>query len=107
MYITITENAEKKLIERTAGKNGVFKIKYDTENCCAVNGIAVLWFVEGPDEMDEVTETNSLTVYIEKTKKIFFDEEMTIDYVENRGCFQLKSRNQYFNPCMTLIDKTV
>lgn len=106
MQITITEAAEKKLLERTAGKEGVFRIEYDTENCCAVNGIAVLWFVRQPNDDDRVAETNSLPVFMEKSKEIFFDEEMTIDFAESRGCFQLKSRNQYFNPCMSLIDKT-
>jgi uncharacterized protein YqkB len=107
MQITITEAAEKKLVERTAGKPGAFKIKYDTEGCCAVNGIPMLWFIETPDELDREIETNGLTMYIEKTKEIFFDEQMTIDYTPSKGCFQLKSRNQYFNPCMSLIDKTV
>lgn len=106
MRITITEAAEKKLLERTAGKQGVFRIEYDTENCCSVNGIAVLWFVRQPYEGDGKAETNGLPVFMEKSKEIFFDEEMTIDFKESKGCFQLKSRNQYFNPSMSLIDKT-
>ena len=105
MQITITEAAEKKLTEKTAGKQGVFKIKYGTEDCCAVNGIAMLWFVAQPDDSDYQVETKELPVFIEKTKEIFFDEQMTIDYIDSKGCFQLKSPNQYFNPCMSLIDK--
>jgi len=104
--IMITEAAEKQLIERTAGKQGVFKIEYDTEDCCAVNGIAMLWFVSTPNEEDGAAETNGLPVFVEKAKEIFFDENMIIDFVPAKGCFQLKSPNQYFNPCMSFIDKT-
>ncbi|MBY0096469.1 iron-sulfur cluster biosynthesis family protein [Mesobacillus maritimus] len=107
MEIIITETAEKKLTERTAGKQGVLKIEYDTENCCSVNGTAMLWFIDQPSDLDQEVQTNGLPVYIEKAKTIFFDEEMKIDYVESRGCFQLKSANQYFNPSMGLIDKTI
>jgi len=107
MEIVVTESAEKKLSERTAGKQGVFKIEYDTENCCSVNGTAMLWFIDRASDLDEKVQTNGLPIFIEKSKQIFFDDKMTIDYVDNRGCFQLKSPNQYFNPNMGLIDKTI
>lgn len=106
MEIIVTETAQKKLTERTAGKQGVFKIEYDTENCCSVNGTAMLWFIDEASDLDQKIQTNGLPIYMEKSKTIFFDENMTIDYVESRGCFQLKSPNQYFNPSMGLIDKT-
>lgn len=106
MEIQITESAEKRLTAKTEGKQGVFKIVYDTEDCCAVNGIAMLWFVGYPEDTDSKVNTNGLPVFIEKTKEIFFDEKMTIDYAEGKGCFQLKSPNQYFNPCMSLIIKS-
>ncbi len=107
MEIVFTEAAEKKLVERTAGKHGIFKIEYDTENCCSVSGTAMLWFIDKPSDLDEKVQTNGLPIFIEKSKQIFFDEKMTIDYVDSRGCFQLKSPNQYFNPSMGLIDKTI
>jgi uncharacterized protein YqkB len=107
MEIIVTETAEKKLVERTAGKKGVFKIEYDTENCCSVNGTAMLWFIDQPSDLDQKIQTNGLPVYMERSKTVFFDEEMTIDYVASRGCFQLKSSNQYFNPSMGLLDKTI
>lgn len=107
MEIIVTETAEKKLTERTAGKQGIFKIEYDTENCCSVSGTAMLWFIDQPSDLDKRVQTNGLPVYIEKSKTVFFDENMTIDYVASRGCFQLKSSNQYFNPNMSLIDKTI
>lgn len=106
MQLTITEAAEKKLTERTAGKQGVFRIEYDTKNCCSVSGTAMLWFISKPYETDQEMETNGLPVFMEKSKEVFFDEKMTIDFAEHKGCFVLKSPNQYFNPCMSLIDKT-
>ncbi|CAM3873055.1 iron-sulfur cluster biosynthesis family protein [Mesobacillus zeae] len=105
--ITMTEAAMKMMAARTEGKQGIFKLKYDTDDCgCAVNGVAMLWFVDEAEKKDMEAVTNGPRVLVEKAKEIFFDEKMIIDYVEKTGCFQLKSRNQYFNPCMSLVDMT-
>ncbi|WP_071460043.1 iron-sulfur cluster biosynthesis family protein [Bacillus massilinigeriensis] len=108
MEIIVTESAKSLLAERTKGKDGVFKLKYDTDDCgCAVNGVAVLLFVHcGKAGEDIPMETNGPAIYYEKAKEIFFDEVMVLDYVEKTGCLQLKSNSQYFNPCMSLIDMT-
>ena len=44
--------------------------------------------------------------FIEKSKEVFFDEEMTLDYSAAAGCFQLKSPNEYLNRRMSFYDKT-
>lgn len=107
MQITITEAAEKKIHERIAGKIGYLKLKYDTEDCgCVVSGVAALWLVSELTAEDIEIKTNDQPVYAEKSKLIFFEETMTIDFLETANCFQLKSPNKYLNPRMSLLDKT-
>ncbi|MFJ7725464.1 iron-sulfur cluster biosynthesis family protein [Neobacillus sp. NPDC097160] len=106
MEIIITEAAAKKITERTKGHEGYLKLKYDTDGCgCAVNGVVALWFVPEIDEDEIAIETNERTVYLEKSKIVFFDEQMKIDFSESTNCFQLKSPQQILNGHMSLIIK--
>ncbi|WHY75963.1 iron-sulfur cluster biosynthesis family protein [Neobacillus sp. WH10] len=106
MEIIITEAATKKINARTDGREGYLKLKYDTDGCgCAVNGIVALWFVPELDDNDISIETNDRTVYLEKSKIIFFDEQMKIDFSEVTNCFQLISPQQMLNGHMSLIIK--
>lgn len=107
MEITITEKAANKIKERRAGKSGYIKLKYETDGCgCVVSGVPTLWFVNELDDGDHEINTNAGSIYIEKSKEVFFDENMTIDFSEKANCFQLKSPNQYINPRMSLLDRT-
>lgn len=106
MKLKITEAATKKLEQKISGKTGYLKLKYDLDGCgCGVNGVAALWLESEQDGNEREIETNSIPVYIERPKEVFFDEEMTIDYSETAGCFQLKSPNEYLNPRMSFFDK--
>ena len=106
MEIIITEAAAKKINARTGGQEGYLKLKYDTDGCgCAVNGVVALWVVPKLDDTDIAIETNDRTVYLEKSKIIFFDEQMKIDFSEVTNCFQLKSPQQMLNGHMSLIIK--
>ena len=101
MRIRMTEAAK----EALAAKNvNVLRLVYDTENCCAVNGVPMLWSVDRPENDDEQVETNGPVVYLEKGKEVFFEENMVLDYKADTGCFQLKSDSQFYNPCMSLSD---
>lgn len=107
MKMTITEMAEKKLHEKMTGKPGFLKLKYDIDGCgCAVSGVAALWLEDEREENETEVETNGIPIYIQTSKKVFFDEQMTIDYSEGAGCYQLKSANEYLNPRMSYFDKT-
>jgi uncharacterized protein YqkB len=107
MKITITEAAAAKLAEKLEGKQGYVKLKYDIDGCgCAVNGVAVLWLENELDETETEISTNGIKMYIEKSKEVFFADEMTIDYSQTSGCYQLKSPNEYLNPRMSFFDKT-
>jgi uncharacterized protein YqkB len=104
MEITITAAAAEKISERTTGRTGYLKLKYDIEGCgCAVSGIFALWFVPELDTSDILIETNNQTVYMEKEKLVFFDEQMTIDFSQATNCFQLKSPQQILNGYMNFV----
>ncbi|MGG1675052.1 iron-sulfur cluster biosynthesis family protein [Neobacillus sp. NRS-1170] len=104
MEITITAEAAEKINERTANREGYLKLKYDTDGCgCAVNGVIALWYVTELENTDIEIETNDRTVYVEKSKMVFFDEQMKIDFSKATNCFQLKSPGQILNGHMSLI----
>lgn len=106
MEIMITSAAADKIKEKIAGCSGYLKLKYDTEGCgCAVDGVAALWFVPELDDDDIAIETNNQTIYVEKSKTIFFDEQMKVDFSDTTNSFQLKSPGQIFNGFMSLIIK--
>ncbi|WP_026582910.1 iron-sulfur cluster biosynthesis family protein [Bacillus sp. J33] len=107
MEITVTETAAEKLSERMAGKDGFLKLKYDIDGCgCVVSGVAALWLVGELDEGDREISTSAGSIYVEKSKEVFLDENLKIDFLEKANCFQLKSPNQYLNPRMSFFDKT-
>ena len=106
MKLKITEAASNKLDEKISDKQGYIKLKYDIDGCgCAVNGVAALWFENEKNEEEHQIETGGIPIYIEKAKEVFFAEEMTLDYKDSNGCFQLKSPNEYLNPRMSFYDK--
>ncbi|TCJ05590.1 iron-sulfur cluster biosynthesis family protein [Cytobacillus praedii] len=107
MEIIVTEEAEKKIKAKIDGQNGYLKLKYDTEGCgCVVSGVSALWLVNELADDDHEVHTNIGSIYIEKSKEVFFEETMTIAFSEKANCFQLKSPNQYLNPRMSLYDRT-
>jgi uncharacterized protein YqkB len=104
--INITAAAAEKINERLNNRDGYLKLKYDTDDCgCAVNGVVALWFIPELETDDIAIETNDRTVYAEKSKMVFFDEQMKIDFSQASNCFQLKSPQQILNGHMSLIIK--
>ncbi|WP_141431842.1 iron-sulfur cluster biosynthesis family protein [Bacillus sp. 03113] len=107
MQIEITEAAAAKLSEQINGQTGFLKLKYDTEGCgCVVNGVPALWFVSKLHDDDLEIQTNAGSIYVERSKEVFFDEKMKIDFVEAANYYQLKSPSQYLNPTMSFYNKT-
>ena len=106
MNITVTEKAVKKIEERKGQSAGFLKLKYDTEGCgCVVSGVTALWLVKELDEDDQEILTNAGPIYIEKSKAVFLDENLKIDFSESSNTFQLKSPNEYLNPRMSFFNK--
>ncbi|NRD80656.1 iron-sulfur cluster biosynthesis family protein [Bacillus sp. BRMEA1] len=106
MEITITAAAANKIAEKIGEQSGYLKLKYDTEGCgCAVDGVAALWFVSEVEDTDIAIDTNNRTIYLEKSKMVFFDEKMTIDFSTSLNRFQLKSPQQILNGQLSFIIK--
>ena len=104
MEIMITAEATEKINEKTNGRTGYLKLKYDTEGCgCAVSGVFALWFVSALESDDISIETNEYPIYVEKAKTVFFDEKMTIDFSPSANSFQLKSPQQILNGRMSFV----
>lgn len=104
MEITITEKAAAKISQKMEGQNGYLKLVYDTDDCgCAVNGVVALWLVPELETEDIKAKTNGHPVYMQKSKLIFFDEKMTIDFSETSNTFQLKSPQQILNGHMSFL----
>ncbi|MDO7488218.1 iron-sulfur cluster biosynthesis family protein [Peribacillus sp. NPDC096622] len=106
MYIEWTETAAEKVAGKVQGQEGYLQLKYDTDGCgCVVSGVTALWWVNEPEEGTEKVETNGIPLYVEKSKMIFLDEVMKIDFVPEANSFQLKSPNQILNPRMSFFNK--
>ncbi|KAA9026202.1 iron-sulfur cluster biosynthesis family protein [Niallia endozanthoxylica] len=106
MEIKITDRAAEKISEFRTEKQGLLKLKYDTEECgCVMCGVTNLWLVNQLEDDDYAVETNHDTIYVEKSKELFLDDILTIDFHDGTNCFQLKSPNQYLNPRMSIFDK--
>lgn len=106
MYIKWTEKAAEKISDKIQEKEGHLQLKYDTDGCgCVVSGVTALWLVDELEEGNEKVETNGIPIFVEKSKTIFLDEVMTIDFVTEANCFQLKSPNQMLNPRMSYFTK--
>jgi uncharacterized protein YqkB len=107
MNIEWTDEAIQKVSEKVDGKVGHITLKYDTDGCgCVVNGVTALSFADEFDVDNEKIDTNYLPVYIEKSKMIFMDDKMKIDFLPDINSFQLKSPNGMLNPRMSFFDVT-
>lgn len=107
MQVTFTKEAIEQLTPKLeANKNRVLKLKYDTEGCgCVMSGVTVLWLVEELEEDDIKIETNAVPMFVEKTKMVFLDEQLTITFNQSANCFMLKSPSHILNPRMSLLVK--
>ncbi|MRX74274.1 iron-sulfur cluster biosynthesis family protein [Bacillus lacus] len=108
MNITFAEKAMEKIDEVQKTHPGyVLKLKYDTEGCgCVVSGVPALWLVKEHEEADiSIVETNFGSVGVEKSKIVFMDEQLTVDFSESSNTFMLKCPSQILNPRMTLVVK--
>lgn len=103
---TFTEEAIERLKDKKLNNELLLKIRYETEGCgCVVSGVPTLWIVDHQEKDEVRIETNFCPVLVEKTKMVFYDEQLKIDYVKSANCYSLKSPNQILNPRMMLIEK--
>lgn len=107
MQLTFTKEAIEQLAPKLEeNKNRVLKLKYDTEGCgCVMSGVTALWLVGEQDADDVKLETNDVPLYVEKTKMVFLDDQLTISFNKTANCYMLKSPSQILNPRMSLLVK--
>ncbi|GIN73500.1 hypothetical protein J14TS2_39750 [Bacillus sp. J14TS2] len=105
MKLFITPEAEKQIKQKMRVNHSIVTLKYETEGCgCAVSGIPTLELInqQQVNEEDYVrVATDAMDVYIEKTKLVFFDDEMKIDYLQEKQIFRLSSPSEILNGRMS------
>jgi uncharacterized protein YqkB len=106
MELIFTEEAIERLNRKVAGKEGVLKLKHDTEGCgCIVSGVSALWLVNHPEEHDLRIKTNGPVVFMDSHTELFFDQKMMIDGAKGNH-FMLKSDSETLNPSLKYLDRT-
>ena len=106
MYIEWTDQALTKITEKINSASGYLLLKYDTDGCgCVVDGVTALWLVQELDDDFVKVETNSLPIYVEKSKMYFLDDSMKIKFEPTANCFMLISPNQILNPRLSFYNK--
>ncbi|MGD6966916.1 iron-sulfur cluster biosynthesis family protein [Rossellomorea vietnamensis] len=104
MNITITNEAQEVLKGKIGGQKGYLKIKYETEGCgCVMSGIPVLEYVTQKGWDDIEISTQAMPVLVEKSKTVFYDKDLKIDFSSSANTFQLKSPSQILNGRMSFI----
>ncbi|MBM7621092.1 uncharacterized protein YqkB [Bacillus tianshenii] len=105
MKVTFTERAAERVKAKLENQEGKWlKLKYDTDGCgCVVSGVSALWITPEKEDDDVALETNIGPLLMEKSKLLFFDEDMTVDFVESANTYMLKCPSQILNPRMSLL----
>ncbi|WP_016939178.1 iron-sulfur cluster biosynthesis family protein [Bacillus siamensis] len=107
MQIHVTDAAKHTLLQAMdANPEKKAQLRYDAEGCgCAVSGVPAIWLADELTGQCERIETNGLPLYIQTSQKVFFDEEMTIDYNEKAKTLVLKSPAEILSPRMSILVK--
>ncbi|WP_338442790.1 iron-sulfur cluster biosynthesis family protein [Bacillus spizizenii] len=107
MNIHVTDAAKQALqqaFDANPGKKA--QLRYDAEGCgCAVSGVPTIWLAEELTGQCERLETNGILLYIQSSQKVFFDDQMTIDYNEKAKTLALKSPAEMLSPRMSILVK--
>ncbi|HLU22393.1 MAG TPA: iron-sulfur cluster biosynthesis family protein [Bacillaceae bacterium] len=104
MKLTITDEAVNQIEAKKQNQDLVVKLKYETDGCgCAVSGVPTLQLMkqQALDQEDIALKTNAMDVYIEKSKEIFFADELKLDYSVQTGLFRLVSPGEILNGRMS------
>ncbi|MEH6945335.1 iron-sulfur cluster biosynthesis family protein [Bacillus sp. JJ722] len=100
MRIVWDASAIHKIKEMTNGKEGFFKLIYDTEDCGCDDGVTTLWFISEPEGNEIEAETNFSKILVDRDKVVYMEEELKISCVEESHVFRLTSPNGIINPFM-------
>lgn len=107
MNVHITPSAITRIESLKGNREGQMHLFYETEGCgCGNSGIFEIRFVTETTPEDVEIESNVGPILIKNWTKIFLDEEMMIDYREDRRSLVLKSNGQVFNSNLLVTDGT-
>lgn len=104
MNIQVTQLADQKLKDALGGKEGLYKLLYDTGEGCGCDGIPVLLIVDKQDTHDQIIETNSLPILIDKIHEIYFESSMKLDAEPNFTSFKLSSDSMTYSSNVKIRD---
>ncbi|MCY8514891.1 iron-sulfur cluster biosynthesis family protein [Bacillus atrophaeus] len=107
MQIHLTDTAKQTLQQAMVANPGKkAQLRFDAQGCgCAVSGVPTIWLSEQLTGECEQLETNGVPLYIQSSQKVFFDDQMTIDYNEKANTLALKSPAQMLSPRMSILVK--
>ncbi|WHY82814.1 iron-sulfur cluster biosynthesis family protein [Siminovitchia fortis] len=103
--ITLTPEAANQIKKKLAGRDLDLKLMYDIDGC-SLSGIPTLRLMDKQERgSDEISvQTNEMPVWVEKSKLIFFDDHLEIDFSEQSHTYQLASAAEILNGRMSLLD---
>lgn len=102
--MTVTPIAAKQIKQKMAGQNLAVKLKYVTEGCgCVLSGVPTLELVNKDDlDIDDIqVGKKDMPIYMEKSKLIFYDDQLKIDFSPESNSFRLASPGQILNGRMS------
>lgn len=103
--VTITQKAAEKIKDKLGDRDLALKLLYEADGC-TMSGIPALTFEKLREMVQDelVVETNEMPLVIEKSKLIYLDSNMEIDFSDESHTFQLTSPNEILNGRMSLLD---
>jgi len=106
MIIQWSAESLRELQRRYGVEATVWKLVSDSEGCgCAMNGVAALWAIEGPEHGDLHAESNGVEVFYEKRHEVFFDDLMRVSYDPDKRAFKLASDGQIYSNRLRMEDR--
>jgi uncharacterized protein YqkB len=103
MELHMTPLAKERLVQRLAGKPGMYKIFYDTVGC-GCNGIIVLLLVNERSEFDVDIQTDSVPFIVDPKQQHNLDHIMRLDADKNYPSFKLSSDSSLFGNNIVIRD---
>ncbi|KDN56987.1 MAG: hypothetical protein LPJ96_09675 [Exiguobacterium sp.] len=107
MNVQITDSAKARIDALKGERDGQMHLFYETEGCgCGNSGIFEIRYVTETTSEDVEIDSNVGPILIKNWTKIFLDEDMIIDYRDDKRTLVLKSNGQVFNSNLLVTDGT-
>lgn len=104
MHITFSEAAQEKLLPFLQQSHKKIKFLHDWVGCgCADNGVPTIKLIDAPTSEDVLSEGDPFDFYFEPRHKVYYEEQMKIDYNNQDNSFTLKSDSQTYSRNVRLI----